>query len=431
MTAMTIKCYLFASLAATLWLTGAAAQAAQTCNTHIPETNPSSIYEVHGNGTVTDTRTGLMWKQCLEGQTGADCSGSSPTSIRWAEALEHAESHSFAGYSDWRLPNSKELESLVEHRCVQPAINEGVFPNAPSSPVWSGSPSADFLRYVWVVNFLDGVVDEYYDRRSNSRIRLVRTGQFFTPLPTLSAVDLQGTPTVNSATVTGTSDQDATGYWLVVPQGSTAPTAAQVKDPDVNGYSVTPAAQGSAAMIADIATSFTATNLSAATAYDFYLVAEASGQLSTLAGPVPFTTANFEAIADLWIDATTPPADAFPGERVVFVIEVGNDGPQPATGAQLTWLPPASLSNAAWQCEATAPAICPQAQGSDQIDLSLSLPVDGSLLFTVDAELIFAAGGEILVEADIAPGQEHDPDLTNNQVQQSLPVTGIHRDSFE
>jgi len=92
---------------------------------------------------------------------------------------------------------------------------------------------------------------------------------------------------------------------------------------------------------------------------------------------------------------------------------------------------PSSLADATWTCEATAPASCPQEQGSGDIDLTLDLPADGSLLFVIDAEITPAAGGEVLIEAEIQPGQEHDPDLSNNQVQRILLNDGIFRDRFQ
>ena len=285
---MTMQHAFTTTLAAALCLAGAAAQA-EDCKTGFTATNPDAIYTVHGDGTVTDNRTGLMWKQCLEGQDAANNCANSGTNMTWKNALTHAEGHTFAGYSDWRLPNSKELESLVEHCRENPAINKQIFLNALPSRVWSGSPYAGVSNNAWYVHF--GYGNANYDLRSYSyRVRLVRAGQSFAPLPALSAVALQGTPTASSATVAGTSSQTGTGYWLAVPQGSTVPTAAQVKA-GANYGSVTVAAHGSASMTASVAASFNATGLSAATAYDFYLVAEASGQLSALAGPVAFTTA--------------------------------------------------------------------------------------------------------------------------------------------
>jgi len=80
----------------------------QTCPPGNPRIAPDSRYSDNGNGTVTDHHTGLMWKQCSEGQSGAACSGS-VTTMRWAAALAAGANSSFAGFNDWRLPNTKEL----------------------------------------------------------------------------------------------------------------------------------------------------------------------------------------------------------------------------------------------------------------------------------------------------------------------------------
>lgn len=142
-------------------------------------------------------------------------------------------------------------------------------------------------------------------------------------------------------------------------------------------------------------------------------------------------SAEFEPVADVWIHPSTQATHLFPGERVVFALNVGNDGPEPATAALLTWVAPVSLLNPAWRCEAAAPAICPQQEGAGDLNLQLDLPVSGHLFFLVDAEVAAGSGGEISVSADIAPGLEHDPDLSNNQTDQILPISGIHRDGFE
>ena len=44
-------------------------------------------YVDNGDGTVTDTRSGLMWKQCLEGQSGADCEGTAGL-FNWDDAMK-------------------------------------------------------------------------------------------------------------------------------------------------------------------------------------------------------------------------------------------------------------------------------------------------------------------------------------------------------
>ena len=58
----------------------------------------------NGNGTITDNGTGLMWMQNDSGK-----------GMNWQEALEYAESATYAGFSDWRLPDAKELQSIVDY----------------------------------------------------------------------------------------------------------------------------------------------------------------------------------------------------------------------------------------------------------------------------------------------------------------------------
>jgi hypothetical protein len=137
--------------------------------------NPDSAYVDHGDGTVTDTRSGLMWRVCSEGQTwgpGA-CSGPA-TTYAWAAALAHAEAATDSRYSDWRLPNIKELRGLVEECRIAPAINETVFPNTPSSHFWSGSPDAYYSDHAWLVSFYYGYADYDFARGYARYVRLVR-----------------------------------------------------------------------------------------------------------------------------------------------------------------------------------------------------------------------------------------------------------------
>ncbi len=154
---------------------------AQTCNSHITPTTPDSRYTDNADGTVTDKQTGLMWKQCEEGQSGAGCAIGSALTFTWAAALQRSETLNttggFAGHTDWRLPNIKELASLVERACDGPSINNRLFPATPSSNVWSSSPDASYSDSAWYVYFGNGY-SSYYDYRDNYyQVRLVRSGQ--------------------------------------------------------------------------------------------------------------------------------------------------------------------------------------------------------------------------------------------------------------
>ncbi len=171
----------------------ASVHAQQTCNSNMPASTPDSQLTDNGNGTVTDSKTGLMWKQCVEGQTfsGGTCSGTALT-FTWKDLLQRpgtVNGDGFAGHADWRLPNIKELLSIVEEQCYSPAINVTRFPNTPSygpivevQPipyVWSGSPYAYYSGYAWVVNFDYGNSDflNRNDNDYNLAVRLVRGGQ--------------------------------------------------------------------------------------------------------------------------------------------------------------------------------------------------------------------------------------------------------------
>jgi hypothetical protein len=71
------------------------------------------------DGTITDLSTGLMWMQSDSG-----------SGMIWEDALTYCENLEIAGYSDWRLPNAKELQSIVDYS---------------RSPSTSNSPAIDPL----------------------------------------------------------------------------------------------------------------------------------------------------------------------------------------------------------------------------------------------------------------------------------------------
>ncbi len=102
--------------------------AVQTCPSQLARVAPNSRYIDHPDGTLTDTFTGLMWKKCTEGLSGAQCETGTASLNIWEPALQAASNSTFAGYDDWRLPNLPELSSLIETGCHSPAINDVQFP---------------------------------------------------------------------------------------------------------------------------------------------------------------------------------------------------------------------------------------------------------------------------------------------------------------
>ena len=118
-----------------------------------------------------------MWKVCTEGQTwnAGACEGDS-RNVNWQTALQTANDENFAGHSNWRLPNIKELQSLIAFNCTNRSINTTIFPNTTASSYWSSSPNAYNSNYAWGVyfNYSD---DYYFYRNLTSSVRVVRSGQ--------------------------------------------------------------------------------------------------------------------------------------------------------------------------------------------------------------------------------------------------------------
>ncbi|MBK1694654.1 hypothetical protein CKO09_07870 [Chromatium weissei] len=133
----------------------------------------------NGDGTVTQINTGLMWAKCSEGRTGSNCGTGSATTMNWSDALTAANNSILGGYTDWRLPNIKELQALINYDSYKPAIYNSYFSDAPSPRFWSGSASLDYgTNFTWYTGFESGFT--YYTYRTdNYSVRLVRGGLSF------------------------------------------------------------------------------------------------------------------------------------------------------------------------------------------------------------------------------------------------------------
>jgi len=160
-------------------------QAAQRCSASITATTPTSDFIDYGNGTVMHTKTGLVWKKCIEGMrfNGQTCVGIPLQQILWSGALSHAAlvnaNGGFAGFTDWRVPNIKELSTIVERKCVSPTINLVVFPNTTTNGrYWSSTPSSYNAGKILAVEFTyGGNLEDSSQVFFPNYVRLVRGGQ--------------------------------------------------------------------------------------------------------------------------------------------------------------------------------------------------------------------------------------------------------------
>ena len=136
-------------------------------------------FEVNDDGTVTDTRTGLVWLEdasCAE-LPRTDDSGRAYGSTAILAAGDLAApacglaDGSVAG--DWRLPSRAELESVLDLGFARPALSNAAgsarwsagdpFTGVETSYYWSSTPLAEDPTYVWCVDLYDGVVFYSYE----------------------------------------------------------------------------------------------------------------------------------------------------------------------------------------------------------------------------------------------------------------------------
>jgi hypothetical protein len=112
---------------------------------------PDGRFVDNNDGTVTDNCTGLMWQKDT-----ADVSDLFADTLNWCDALVYCEDLSFAGHNDWRLPNVRELQSIVDYGRANQAIDP-VFTALPEF-YWSSSSYVDTHDDAWGIGFHVGYV---------------------------------------------------------------------------------------------------------------------------------------------------------------------------------------------------------------------------------------------------------------------------------
>ncbi|MFY0714069.1 DUF1566 domain-containing protein [Seonamhaeicola sp. NFXS20] len=138
-------------------------------------------FKDNGDGTITDNATGLMWAK-NDSEQGLD----------WKNALYYAENSELAGYSDWRLPNVKELQGIVDYNfapeakdaskdraAINPLFNISEITNENGDkdyPYFWTSTSARFQKgkpyyYAWYVAFGRAVSKSGLDSHGAGAVR--------------------------------------------------------------------------------------------------------------------------------------------------------------------------------------------------------------------------------------------------------------------
>jgi len=115
-----------------------------------------------GGKTVTDSGTGLEWQKSDKG-----------TLQTWQSALSYCEQLSLNGKNDWRVPNIRELKSLVDYKRYYPSVGQAI--SCQSSIYWSATTVAnDTHLSAWTIFFGNG--DDIWKAKTEKyHVRCVRT----------------------------------------------------------------------------------------------------------------------------------------------------------------------------------------------------------------------------------------------------------------
>lgn len=137
---------------------------------------PSPRFTSNANLTVNDNLTGLAWSKN---------GNPSLRTLTWQQALDYIKglnNQNWLGYSDWRLPNINELQSLINRQQGDVAtwLNSQGFSNAtPALNYWSSSTYTRNTASAWSVGMDAGVVVDDY-KAGNGYVWPVRSGQLNT-----------------------------------------------------------------------------------------------------------------------------------------------------------------------------------------------------------------------------------------------------------
>gem|GEM_PF-925636 len=124
-------------------------------------TECSELASASPDEVVTDSITGLMWQRTLT------------EDVTWQEALEYCDELDYNSYTDWRLPNPHEINSLQEQGLISPAGDGAAFPNVPFTWMWTSLATIQNSNSAWMGFF--GIGQISWDTKDHTYlVRCVR-----------------------------------------------------------------------------------------------------------------------------------------------------------------------------------------------------------------------------------------------------------------
>jgi hypothetical protein len=103
------------------------------------------FYINNGNGTITDTITGLMWQQTDGGEMTVE------------NATIYCDTLTLGGYTNWRLPNAHEALSILNLQNNNPALDILYFTKTAAEYWWTSNQQANDATKIWVTNAGGGI----------------------------------------------------------------------------------------------------------------------------------------------------------------------------------------------------------------------------------------------------------------------------------
>ncbi|MBE7437886.1 MAG: DUF1566 domain-containing protein [Spirochaetales bacterium] len=145
-------------------------------------TGPTAHATYSADYTTIDNLTGLRWKSCTEGLSGATCATGAATAVVWEDSVNACaglnQANSGAGYwglSNWRLPTRSELTSIVSFAATNPSIDAANFPATVGDTYWASGSFQNSTRG-YQVRFLNGTSQGASDNKdgvTTARVRCV------------------------------------------------------------------------------------------------------------------------------------------------------------------------------------------------------------------------------------------------------------------
>ncbi len=150
------------------------------------------FFVVNGDGTATDTVTGLMWQQTDGGE------------MTFESAVAYCQNLQLGGFDDWRLPTAQEAFSMLHHGVQNPPLNTTVFPVSQAEYWWTGEYQAGSTSKIWVTNAGGGIGNhpktETLSAGGNKRFHVRAVRDIFTPVQVTQQFDIQDSTVVDKLT---------------------------------------------------------------------------------------------------------------------------------------------------------------------------------------------------------------------------------------